>query len=117
MGTGRVNVSHGQTLYREADPLGRVARGRQRLEAHLGPQLEDLTVANGNVAIRANGDVTARRVRFTNNQAPNFFGGAILAEAALDLADVTFDGNVTNNDGAAGLRATLAAGRGLFVRA
>ncbi|MEM9303021.1 MAG: Ig-like domain-containing protein [Pseudomonadota bacterium] len=80
-------------------------------ESGIPLRLEDLTVANGNVAVRANGDLTVRRVRFTNNQATNFFGGAILAEAALDLADVTFDGNETNNDGAAvfsfGDRSTL----------
>lgn len=65
-------------------------------------RLEDLTIANSvGPAITASGPTTVRRARFTNNYARFFFGGAILNRSHLELRDVTFDGNRTDNDGGA----------------
>jgi hypothetical protein len=65
-------------------------------------RLEDVTIANTvGPAIAVNGPTTIRRSRFTNNFARSFFGGAILNNNHLELRDVTFDGNRSDNDGGA----------------
>ncbi len=65
-------------------------------------RIEDLTIANTvGPALNVYGPTTVRRVRFTNNYARSFFGGAILNANHLDLRDVTFDGNRSDNDGGA----------------
>ncbi len=68
-------------------------------------RLEDLTVAGAgadpNAGVSAQGDLVARRVRFTANRIDGFFGAGVFARGNVDVRDSTFDGNQTDTDGAA----------------